>query len=115
MLRARSLALKRSKDLTSLLFDETQRNLKAKKKSTDEESSTFERKEEYAMAVRDFKKFFKRRGRFVRQPRNEKKTFQRSLWDDKNAKSDRTCFMDADIPNHILLEKYHENHTKDKN
>ncbi|GKF77884.1 hypothetical protein Tco_0230354, partial [Tanacetum coccineum] len=24
--------------------------------------------EEYAMAVRDFKKFFKRRGRFVRQP-----------------------------------------------
>ncbi|GJY55752.1 retrovirus-related pol polyprotein from transposon TNT 1-94 [Tanacetum coccineum] len=35
------------------------------------------------MAVRDFKKFFKRRGRFVRQPRNEKKTFQRSR-DDKN-------------------------------
>ncbi|GJU48993.1 retrovirus-related pol polyprotein from transposon TNT 1-94 [Tanacetum coccineum] len=30
--------------------------------------------EEYAMAVRDFKKFFKRRGRFVRQPRNDKKT-----------------------------------------
>nr|GFC95311.1 UBN2 domain-containing protein [Tanacetum cinerariifolium] len=27
--------------------------------------------EEYVMAVRDFKKFFKRRGRFVRQPRND--------------------------------------------
>nr|GEU37220.1 retrovirus-related Pol polyprotein from transposon TNT 1-94 [Tanacetum cinerariifolium] len=39
--------------------------------------------EEYAMAVRDFKKFFKKRGRFVRQPRNDKKTFQRSH-DDKN-------------------------------
>ncbi|GJY41492.1 retrovirus-related pol polyprotein from transposon TNT 1-94 [Tanacetum coccineum] len=39
--------------------------------------------EEYAQAVRDFKKFFKRRGRFVRQSQNDKKTFQRSQ-DDKN-------------------------------
>ncbi|GKB45092.1 hypothetical protein Tco_0890034, partial [Tanacetum coccineum] len=53
--------------------------LKAKKECSDEECSTFESEdEEYAMAVRDFKKFFKRRGRFVRQPRNDKKTFQRS-------------------------------------
>ncbi|GKG56420.1 hypothetical protein Tco_0579744, partial [Tanacetum coccineum] len=51
-------------------------SLKAKKESSDEECSTFESEdEEYAMAVRDFKKFFKRRGRFVRQPRNDKKTF----------------------------------------
>ncbi|GJX70060.1 hypothetical protein Tco_0307231 [Tanacetum coccineum] len=50
---------------------------KAKKESSDEECSTSESKdEEYAMAVRDFKKFFKRRGRFVRQPQNDKKTFQ---------------------------------------
>ncbi|GJZ75739.1 retrovirus-related pol polyprotein from transposon TNT 1-94 [Tanacetum coccineum] len=42
--------------------------------------------EEYAMALRDFKKFFKRRGRFVRQPPNDKKTFQRSR-DDKNGYS----------------------------
>nr|GEV77566.1 zf-CCHC domain-containing protein/DUF4219 domain-containing protein/UBN2 domain-containing protein [Tanacetum cinerariifolium] len=39
--------------------------------------------EEYVMAVRDFKKFFKRKGRFMRQPRNDKRTFQRSR-DDKN-------------------------------
>nr|GEX95310.1 retrovirus-related Pol polyprotein from transposon TNT 1-94 [Tanacetum cinerariifolium] len=39
--------------------------------------------EEYDMAVRDFKKFFKRRSRFVRQPQNDKKAFQRSR-DDKN-------------------------------
>nr|GEU48955.1 copia protein [Tanacetum cinerariifolium] len=58
--------------------------LKAMKESSDEEYSTFgSEDEEYAMAVRDFKKFFKRRGRFVRQPRNDKKTFQRSR-DDKN-------------------------------
>ncbi|GKA32144.1 hypothetical protein Tco_0718511 [Tanacetum coccineum] len=52
--------------------------------------------EEYAIAVRDFKKFFKRRVRFVRQPRNDKKTFQRSR-DDKNNKSDRKCFRCGDL------------------
>ncbi|GKD41699.1 hypothetical protein Tco_1261906 [Tanacetum coccineum] len=37
--------------------------LKAKKESSDKECSTFgSEDEEYAMAVRDFKKFFKRRG-----------------------------------------------------
>ncbi|GJY30283.1 hypothetical protein Tco_0413778, partial [Tanacetum coccineum] len=37
--------------------------LKAKKEFSDEESSTSDSEdEEYAMAVRDFKKFFKRRG-----------------------------------------------------
>ncbi|GKE08632.1 retrovirus-related pol polyprotein from transposon TNT 1-94, partial [Tanacetum coccineum] len=58
--------------------------LKAKKESSDEVCSTSGNEdEEYAMAVRDFKKFFKRRCRFVRQPRNDKKMFQRSR-DDKN-------------------------------
>ncbi|GJX23868.1 retrovirus-related pol polyprotein from transposon TNT 1-94, partial [Tanacetum coccineum] len=54
------------------------------------------------MAVRDFKKFFKRRERFVRQPRNNKKTFQRSR-DDKNGKSDRKCFRFGD-PNNLIGE-----------
>ncbi|GJY19980.1 retrovirus-related pol polyprotein from transposon TNT 1-94 [Tanacetum coccineum] len=54
------------------------------------------------MAVRDFKKFFKRRGRFVRQPRNDIKTFQRSR-DDKNGKSKRKCFRCGD-PNHLIGE-----------
>nr|GEX48125.1 alpha/beta hydrolases superfamily protein [Tanacetum cinerariifolium] len=75
----------------------------AKKKSSNEESLTSgSEDEEYAMAVRDFKKFFKRRGRFVRQPRNDKKTFQRSR-DDKNDKSDRKCFRCED-PNHVIKE-----------
>nr|GEZ34099.1 integrase, catalytic region, zinc finger, CCHC-type, peptidase aspartic, catalytic [Tanacetum cinerariifolium] len=45
--------------------------------------------EEYAMAVKDFKKFFKRRCRFVRQLQNDKKTFQRSRdnKDDKNLRA----------------------------
>ncbi|GJZ43182.1 zf-CCHC domain-containing protein [Tanacetum coccineum] len=75
----------------------------AKKESSDEECSTSgSEDEEYAMAVRDFKKFFKRRGRFVRQPRNDKKAFQRSR-DDKNGKGDRKCFRCGD-PNHLIGE-----------
>ncbi|GJY02726.1 retrovirus-related pol polyprotein from transposon TNT 1-94 [Tanacetum coccineum] len=117
ILRAKVTANEESKDLTSPSLDELIGNLKvhemiikkdyeivkakgerislalkAKKESSDEECSTPRSKdEEYAMAVRDFKKFFKRRGRFVRQPQNDKKTFQRSR-DDKNGKSDRKCF-----------------------
>ncbi|GJW70235.1 retrovirus-related pol polyprotein from transposon TNT 1-94, partial [Tanacetum coccineum] len=77
--------------------------LKAKKESSDKECLTSgSEDEEYAMAVRDFKKFFKRRGRFVRQSRNDKKTFQRSR-DDKNGKSNRKCFRCGD-PNHLIGE-----------
>ncbi|GJQ90502.1 alpha/beta hydrolases superfamily protein [Tanacetum coccineum] len=76
---------------------------RAKNESSDEESLTSgSEDEEYVMAVRDFKKFFKRRGRFVRQPRNDKKTFQKSQ-DDKNGKSDRKCFRCED-PNHLIGE-----------
>ncbi|GJX69005.1 retrovirus-related pol polyprotein from transposon TNT 1-94 [Tanacetum coccineum] len=126
--RAKVTAIEESKDLTSLSLDELIGNLKvhemiikkdseivkakverkslalkAKKESSDEECSTSRSEdEEYAMAVRDFKKFFKRRGRFVRQPRNDKKTFQRSR-DDKNGKSDRKCFRCGD-PNHLIGE-----------
>nr|GEU85698.1 retrovirus-related Pol polyprotein from transposon TNT 1-94 [Tanacetum cinerariifolium] len=126
--RAKVTAIKESKDLTSLSLDELIGNLKvyemiikkdseivkakverkslalnAKKESSDEECSTFgSEDEEYAKAVRDFKKFFKRRGRFVRQPWNDKKTFRRSR-DDKNGKSDRKCFRCGD-PNHLIEE-----------
>ncbi|GJY10756.1 retrovirus-related pol polyprotein from transposon TNT 1-94 [Tanacetum coccineum] len=77
--------------------------LKDKKESSDEECSTSgSEDEEYAMAVRDFKKFFKRKGMFVRQPRNDKNTFQRSR-DNKNGKSDKKCFRCGDL-NHLIGE-----------
>nr|GEX97355.1 zf-CCHC domain-containing protein/UBN2 domain-containing protein [Tanacetum cinerariifolium] len=125
---AKVTAIEESKDLTSLSLEELIGNLKvyemiikkdseivkakverkslalkAKKESSDEECLTFGSEDkEYVMAVRDFKKFFKRIGRFVRQPRNDKKTFQISR-DDKNVKSDRKCFRCGD-PNHLIGE-----------
>ncbi|GJT88960.1 zf-CCHC domain-containing protein [Tanacetum coccineum] len=101
--RAKVTAIEESKDLTSLSLDELIGNLKAKKEPSDEECSTSGSKdEEYAMAVRDFKKFFKRRGRFVRQPRNNKKSFKKNR-DEKNGKSKRKCFRCGD-PNHLIGE-----------
>ncbi|GJW78445.1 hypothetical protein Tco_0140127 [Tanacetum coccineum] len=118
-----------SKDLTSLSLDELIGNLKvyeviikkdsemvkgkreqnrslalkAKKESSDEDSSTSDSEdEEYAMAVRDFKKFLKRRGRFVRQPHDERKSSQRNK-DEKNGKSERKWFKCGD-PNHLIGE-----------
>ncbi|GJU35701.1 transposase, MuDR, MULE transposase domain protein [Tanacetum coccineum] len=78
--------------------------LKAKRESSDEDSSTSDSEdEEYAMAVRDFKKFFKRRGRFVRQPHDERKNYnQRAFvegsWSDSDEDNeektkDEKCLM----------------------
>ncbi|GKE53808.1 retrovirus-related pol polyprotein from transposon TNT 1-94 [Tanacetum coccineum] len=79
--------------------------LKAKKESSDKDSSNSDNEdEEYAMAVKEFKKFFTRRGRFSRHPRCKRKSFQRSrsdkdgVWsdsvedEDENAK-DETCLV----------------------
>nr|GEW89990.1 zf-CCHC domain-containing protein/UBN2 domain-containing protein [Tanacetum cinerariifolium] len=126
--RAKVTTIEESKDLKTLSLDELIGNLKVyemiikkdfkivkakvkrkslalkgKKESIDEECSTFGSEDkEYAMEVREFKKFFKRRGIFVRQPQNDKKTFQRSR-DNKNGKSDRKCFSCGD-PNHLIRE-----------
>nr|GEY90159.1 UBN2 domain-containing protein [Tanacetum cinerariifolium] len=94
------MAIDESKDLSSLALDELNGNLKvhevvmetdseiyrdkkervksialkAKKESRNDETLTFRSDyEEYAMVVRNFKKFFRRKGKFVRQPREEKK------------------------------------------
>nr|GEV47355.1 zf-CCHC domain-containing protein/DUF4219 domain-containing protein/UBN2 domain-containing protein [Tanacetum cinerariifolium] len=77
--------------------------LKAKKESSDEDSSNFDSgDEEYTMAVIEFKKFFKRRGRFSRQPRDKRKSFQTSR-SDKDGKSERKCFRCGD-PNYFIRE-----------
>ncbi|GJU51432.1 UBN2 domain-containing protein [Tanacetum coccineum] len=87
--------------------------LKAKKESSDEDSSTSDNEdEEYAMAVRDFKKFFKRRGRFVRQPHDERKSSQK-IKDDKNGKSERKCFVEIQIISLESVQNYQETTIKE--
>ncbi|GKD81842.1 hypothetical protein Tco_1348681, partial [Tanacetum coccineum] len=115
--RAKATTIEESKDLTSLSLDELIRTLKvhvmiikkdseivkakgerksfalkANKESSDEESLTSRSKdEEYTMAIRDFKKFFKKRGK-------NQKAFIGDSWsdsgerDDEKAK-DKTCLM----------------------
>nr|GEV18579.1 zf-CCHC domain-containing protein/UBN2 domain-containing protein [Tanacetum cinerariifolium] len=133
--RAKVMTIEESKDLPSLALDELISNLKvhevvmekdfeiyrgkkervksialkAKKESSDDETSTSRSDnetstsgsddEEYAMAVRNFKKFFKRKGKFVRQPREEKKSFKKR--DEKKENSDRKCFRCGDL-NHLI-------------
>nr|GEY76895.1 zf-CCHC domain-containing protein/DUF4219 domain-containing protein/UBN2 domain-containing protein [Tanacetum cinerariifolium] len=63
-------------------------SLKAKKNSSDDKTLTSRSDdEEYAMALRNFKKFFRRMGKFVRQPREEKKSFRQR--DERKGKSDK--------------------------
>ncbi|GKA43274.1 retrovirus-related pol polyprotein from transposon TNT 1-94 [Tanacetum coccineum] len=127
--RAKVTAIEESKNLTTLSLDELIGNLKVyeevikkdvetvkgkkeqsrslalkvKKEVSDEDSSSSDSEdEEYAMAVKEFKKFFKRRGRFARQPRGDRKTFQRSR-NDGYDKSERKCFRCGD-PNHFIGE-----------
>ncbi|GJW51957.1 zf-CCHC domain-containing protein [Tanacetum coccineum] len=127
--RAKVTAIEESKNLTTLPLDELIGNLKVyeevikkdfktvkgkkeqsrslalkvKKEVSDEDSSSSDSEdEEYAMAIRDFKKFFERRGRFIRQPHEERKSFQINK-NDKNGKGERKCFKCGD-PNHLIGE-----------
>nr|GEV22734.1 transposase, Ptta/En/Spm, transposase, Tnp1/En/Spm-like protein [Tanacetum cinerariifolium] len=56
------MIIKKDSEIVKAKFERKSLALKAKKESSDEECSTSgSEDEEYAMAVRDFKKFFKRR------------------------------------------------------
>nr|GEX03253.1 retrovirus-related Pol polyprotein from transposon TNT 1-94 [Tanacetum cinerariifolium] len=127
--RAKVLAIEESKDLSTLPLYELISNLKvyevvlekdteiskskkekykplalkARKVSIHEEVSCSESDdEEYVMAVRDFKKFFRRRGKFVCQPHDYKKNFWK-IKEDKEEKEDRRCFKCGDL-NHFISD-----------
>nr|GEW61385.1 copia protein [Tanacetum cinerariifolium] len=76
--------------------------LKIRKESSDDETLTSGSDDkEYAMAIRNFKRFFRRKSKFVSQPREEKKSFRQR--DEKKGKSNRKCFRCC-YPNHLIEE-----------
>ncbi|GKF23767.1 hypothetical protein Tco_0076089 [Tanacetum coccineum] len=124
--RAKVTAIEESKNLTTLSLDELIGNLKvyekvikkdsetvkskreqsrsialkARKESSDDDTLTSDSEdEEYVMAVRDFKKFFKRRGRFA---------FVGGFWsdsdeDEEEKTKDEKCLV-ANASNEVLSE-----------
>ncbi|GJV15157.1 zf-CCHC domain-containing protein [Tanacetum coccineum] len=139
--RAKVTAIKEPKDLTSLSFDELIGNLKvhemiikkdseivkekverkslalkAKKESSDEECLTSgSEDEEYAMAIRDFKKFFKRRdpnhliGECPKPLRDKnQRAFIGGSWSDRGEENDKkiqdkTCLV-AQAQNEVCFK-----------
>ncbi|GJU07020.1 hypothetical protein Tco_1123450 [Tanacetum coccineum] len=139
--RAKVTTIKESKDLTSLSLDELIGNLKvhemiikkdseivkekverislalkAKKESSNKECLTFgSEDEEYAMAVRDFKKFFKRRdpnhliGECPKPPiYKNQRAFAGGSWSDSGEEDDEkiqdeTCLV-PQAPNEVCSE-----------
>nr|GEV85622.1 retrovirus-related Pol polyprotein from transposon TNT 1-94 [Tanacetum cinerariifolium] len=131
--RAKVTTIEESKNLTTLPLDELIGNLKVyeevikkdfetvkgkkeqsrsfalkvKKKVSDEDSLSFNSKdEEYAMAVKEFKKFFKRRGRFPPK-NNDQRAFIGGAWSDNGEDEvektkDETCLV-AQAPGEICL------------
>ncbi|GJZ31246.1 hypothetical protein Tco_0576293 [Tanacetum coccineum] len=145
--RAKVTAIEESKNLTTLSLDELIGNLKvyeeiikkdsetvkskreqsrsialkAIKESSDDDSLTSDSEDkEYAMAVRDFKKFFKKRGRFCGDPNHlvgecpkvsryqNQKAFVGGSWsdsdeDEEEKTNDKKCLM-AKASNEVLSE-----------
>ncbi|GKA38526.1 hypothetical protein Tco_0731077 [Tanacetum coccineum] len=100
--------------------------LKVKKVSRDEEvSCSGSDDEEYAMVVRDFKKLFSRRGKFFRQPHDDKRTSEEQRkrrkekrsedassasdsGEEDDSKKDEICLMAHDL-NEKRLERLEKN------
>ncbi|GJS08111.1 retrovirus-related pol polyprotein from transposon TNT 1-94 [Tanacetum coccineum] len=115
------MIIKKDSEIVKAKVERKSLALKAKKESSDEGCSTSKSEdEEYAMAVRDFKQFFKRRGRFMRRPessywrmsktteRQEPKSFFGRSWSDSDEEDDekvknKTCLV-AQASSEISLE-----------
>nr|GEW79968.1 hypothetical protein [Tanacetum cinerariifolium] len=98
-----------SKGIRLVRLSPAMSSIQAKKESSDEECSTFgSEDEEYDMTVRDFKKFFKRRGTFERQARNDKKTFKKA----ETTRTEKVKGSALDAETQIILLENVQNHRK---
>nr|GEV64170.1 retrovirus-related Pol polyprotein from transposon TNT 1-94 [Tanacetum cinerariifolium] len=103
------MIIKKDSEIVKAKGERKSLSFKAKKDFSDKECSTFVSKdEEYTMAVKDFKKFFKIRGRFIRQPRNNKKTLQRS----RDNKNEKVIGSVLDVVTQIILLDNVQNHRR---
>ncbi|GJS83005.1 hypothetical protein Tco_0749546 [Tanacetum coccineum] len=81
-LKVHEMIIKKESEIVKAKGERKSLALKANKESSDEECSTSESKDEdYAMAVRDFKKFFKRRDK-------NQRTFVGGSWSDSGEEDD---------------------------
>ncbi|GJX21668.1 zf-CCHC domain-containing protein [Tanacetum coccineum] len=124
--RPKVTAIEESKDLSKLSLDELVGNLKvyevvlekdleiaknkkekykslalkAKQVLSDDDTSSSDNNVKYAMGRKGFQEFFRRRGKFVRQPYDDKKNFQKIK---EEKREDRRCFKCGD-PNHFISD-----------
>nr|GEX88706.1 UBN2 domain-containing protein [Tanacetum cinerariifolium] len=108
-LKVHEMIIKKDSKIVKAKEERRSLALKAKKESSDEECLTSKSEdEEYAMAVRDFKKFFKRRGGFVRKPRNDKKPFKEA----KTTRTEKVKGSALDVETQIILSENVQKHRK---
>ncbi|GJU47716.1 hypothetical protein Tco_1217271 [Tanacetum coccineum] len=105
-LKVHEMIIKKDSEIVKAKVERKSLALKTKKESSDEECSTFGSEDKkYAMAVRDFKKFFKRRdpnhliGECLKPPRDKnQRAFVGGSWSDSGEEDDEkihdeTCLV----------------------
>ncbi|GJT98333.1 hypothetical protein Tco_1093851 [Tanacetum coccineum] len=110
-LKVHEVIIKKDSEIVKAKGERKSLALKANKESSDEECSTSESEdEEYAMACRDFKKFFKRR-ECPKPPKDKnQRAFVGGSWSDSGEEDDekvkdKTCLM-AQASNEICLGRW---------
>ncbi|GKE83653.1 hypothetical protein Tco_1557395 [Tanacetum coccineum] len=101
------MIIKKDSEIVKSKGERRSLTLKAKKESSDEECLTSRSKDEvYAMAVRDFKKFFKKKGRFLigecpKPPKDKnQRAFVRGSWRDNHEEDDEKVKDETCLTSH---------------
>ncbi|GKC91643.1 hypothetical protein Tco_1152292 [Tanacetum coccineum] len=106
--REKVTTIEESKHLSSLALDELIGNLKVHEVVMEKDFEIYRGKNE---RHKNCKRFFRRKGKFVRQPREENKSFRQR--DERKGKSDQKCFRCGD-PNHLIGDYPKPSRNKDQ-